>query len=267
LESFNLTLSNTCSPFEIDFGSEGLQSYFPYYRFLFRYFDNVALEGTCKTDYNYRNSFDHNYKKIGIIDSTITNNALKNSLIRNVTGRFLLNSNSKENQQKILELFLRTSTNEDHKNELKDLAGASMELTPGNEISNLMLVTSENTLKDLHSVINNPTVLYFWSGKSESHLKSVHNRVTELSSRFPEYDFIGINTDSNYKNWNKTLTKYGYNTGKEFQFENIYDAERKLVLYSINKVIIVDENYNIIVGSTNLFNSSVEQSLLGYLNQ
>jgi len=252
---------------EIDFGSESLQSYFPYYRFLFRYFDNIALIGSCKTDYNYKNSFEHNYKKIAIIDSTITNNSLKNSLIRNVTGRFLLNCNSTENQQQILELFLESSTNQDHKNELIDLANSSMKLTTGNEISNLMLVTSENTLKDLHSVINNPTVFYFWSSESESYFKSIHNRIAELRSRFPEYDFIGINTDSKYRNWINILTKFGYDKGKEFQFDDISKAEKSLVLYSINKVIIVDENHKIIVGSTNLFNINVEQSLLGYLNQ
>jgi len=252
---------------EIEFGSESLQSYFPYYRFLFRYFDNIAMHGSCENDYNYKNSFDHNYKKIAIIDSTITNNSLKNSLIRNVTGRFLLNCNSKEYQQQILELFLQSSTNKDHKSELIELANSSMKLTAGNEISNLMLVTTENTLKDLHSVINNPTVFYFWSSESERHLKSIHNRITELASRFPEFDFIGINTDSNYKNWIKILTKYDYDKGKEFQFDNISKAEKSLVLYSINKVIIVDENNKIIVGSTNLFNYNVEQSLLGFLNQ
>jgi len=36
---------------EIDFGSENLRSYFPYYRFLYRYFDNLALKKYSENGY------------------------------------------------------------------------------------------------------------------------------------------------------------------------------------------------------------------------
>jgi hypothetical protein len=251
----------------IDFGSETLRSYFPYYRFLFRYFDNLAMKASDETDYYARNSFDHSYRKIELIDQTIINDSLKNSMITSITGRYLLSCNESESQEKVLNLFLKTNSNKKHHDEIKDLASASMKLTPGNKISNHALITTENTIKDLQTIIKNPTVLYFWSEKSMNHSKNIHYRVSELNSKFPEYDFIGINTDSNFNNWISIVNKSGFKKGKEFQFENTSKAEKELVIYTVNKAIIVDKNGVIINGSTNLFNINIEEILLGYLNQ
>ncbi len=251
----------------IDFGNETLRSYFPYIRFLFRYFDNMALAKNNESNFYNKNSFTHSYSKIKIIDSTITNNSLKNSLVRTIAGRYLLKCNSKDNQQKMLTLFQEINTNTTHLKEIADLAESSMKLTPGNEIPNLFLVTAENTLKAMHGIINNPTVIYLWSDESEKHYKNIHYRVKELNSKFPEYDFIGINTDSNYNKWIHIVSRQGYNKGREFQFEDISKAEKSLVIYSMNKTIIVDEKAKIINGSANLFNKNIEEILLGYLNK
>ena len=252
---------------DIDFGNETLRSYFPYYRFLFRYFDNMALEKNNEINFYNKNSFTHYYSKIKIIDSTITNDSLKNSMVKSIAGRYLLNCNSKEQQEQMLTLFLEVDTNESHQKEITELANASKKLTPGNEIPNLSLVTPENTLKTLQGVINNPTVFYLWSSKSENYYKNIHYKAKELNSKFPEYDFIGINTDTNYKSWINIVTKQGYNKGKEYQFEDINKAEKSLVIYSLNKAIIVDEEGVIINGSANLFNKNIEEILLGFLNQ
>lgn len=252
---------------DIDFGSESLRSYFPYYRFLFRYFENIALNESDDTNYPNRNSFDHNYHKIELINETITNDSLKNSMVRNIAGKYLLSCNEKEMQEKILALFLKVNSNKKHQKEINKLAAASMKLTPGNNISNLLLVTTENTLKDLHSIIKNPTVIYLWSSNSVSHYKNIHYRVSELNSKFPEYDFIGINTDVNSTNWLNVINKNSYKKGTEFQFENLSKAEKELVIYTVNKAIIVDKKGAIINGSTNLFNVNIEDILLGYLNQ
>ncbi len=251
----------------IDFGSEKLRSYFPYYRFLFRYFDNVALLENGESDYYKRNSSEHNLHKIELINTTITNDSLKNSLVKSITGRYLLNCNEKESQEKILTLFLKVNNNKKHQEEIIEVAKSSMKLTPGNKISNLVLISTENTIKDLHTIINKPTVFYLWSSKSVSHYKNIHYKVTELNSKYPEYDFIGINIDSNYNDWLQIINKYGYSKGKEYQFENIKKAEKELVIYTVNKAIIVDKKGNIINGSTNLFNTNIEEILLGYLNQ
>ena len=59
-----------------------------------------------------------------------------------------------------------------------------------------------------------------------NHNKNIHSRVADLKSKYPEYDFIGINTDSNYNNWMAIINKSGYKTNLEFQFENVSKSEK-----------------------------------------
>ena len=141
-----------------------------------------------------------------------------------------------------------------------------MQLTPGKTLPNVMLVSHDNVMKDIHTIINRPTVLYFWSAESVKHFKNLHSRAAELKSKYPEYDFIGINTDTHFKKWKEVVTKSGYNTAHEYQLENIKDAEQKLLINSMNKAIIVDRKGTIRDGHTNLFSPTIEDNLLGFLN-
>ncbi|MBT8256490.1 MAG: hypothetical protein KJO23_08115, partial [Bacteroidia bacterium] len=58
---------------QIDMGNENLRSYYPYYRFLSFYLDNLAFEKYKDSSPYDRNSYKHNYHKIHLIDSLITN--------------------------------------------------------------------------------------------------------------------------------------------------------------------------------------------------
>src|SRR5690606_20070799 len=126
---------------------------------------------------------------------------------------------------------------------------------------------TDNVLKDLQSIVTAPSVIYFWSGQSAAQYKNIHSRAAELKSKYPEYDFIGINTDTHFKKWLQTVKKTGYDANKEFQLENIADARKKLVLNSMSKAIILDKNAVILEGKTNMFNTDFEQLLLGFLNR
>jgi hypothetical protein len=248
---------------KIDLGSEQLWGYFPYYRFMYRYFDNLALEGCADKSYDYRHSFKHNYKKIKLIDSLVTNDSLKNSLVKNIAGRYLLTCNDSKNQKKMLDTFLKINTNTSHLNYITELSEFSMNMTNGKTIPNLLLVTPDNTVKDLHSVIYKPTVIYFWSSYSQNHFKEIHARVDLLKSKFPKYNFIGINTDDKPNEWLNILAKYDYNKSFEYQFDDINKAEKSLVIYSVNKAIIVNKEGTIKESSTNLFSLNIEDILAG----
>jgi hypothetical protein len=248
---------------KIDFGSQDLWSYFPYYRFMYRYFDNLALEGCDDKGYAYKHSYKHNYNKIRLIDSLVTNDSLKNSLVKNIAGRYILTCSDSKNQKKMLETFLKINTNSSHLNYITNLSESSMNMANGKTIPNLLLVTTDNTVKDLHSVIYRPTVIYFWSAHSQNHFKEIHSRVDVLKSKFPKYNFIGINTDEKTNEWLSTISKYNYNKAFEYQFEDINKAEKNLVIYSVNKAIIVNKDKTIKESSTNLFNLNIEDILSG----
>lgn len=250
----------------IDLGNEDLRSYYPYYRFLNRYIDNLAFQNYKGNRYVNKHSFVHSREKLLIIDSLITNKALKNHLLRTSTMRYLFHANNIEEQSNIMKLFLTLDSDENHKKEINRLAEATMKLTVGNSIPNVPIVSTDNTSKQLHHCIKRPSVLYFWSSQSIKHYKDIHSKASELQSKFPEYDYIGINTDTNFKKWRNIVLKSGYNKDFEFQLENIDEAEQELVINSINKAIIISKDGIILESNTNLFSKSIEGLLLGFLN-
>jgi len=251
----------------VDFGKEDLFYHYSYYRYLNRLFDNYSFKRYKGETYFNRKSFVHNYHKIAIIDSLIANDSLKNSLVRNNVRRYLVNAKKEENERKMVERFKEISSNKKHHKEIEKLADATIRLTPNHTIPNLKVLTTNNTVKDLHSTIRKPTVLYFWSSSSIKHYKNIHSRASELHSKYPEYDFIGINTDTHFRKWRNIVKAAGYDNQREFQFENIDDAQHKLVINSVNKAFVIDGNGKILEGNTNLFDRSIENQLLGFLNQ
>jgi len=250
----------------VDLGSEELRSYYPYYRYIGYYLDNLAFEQyQGKQAYN-RDSYLHNRYKMELIDSLITNDSLRNSLLRTAAARYFLNAQNEHNEWDILERFTNLSSNErDHK-ELTGLAEATIQLTPGHTIPNLALLTTEHEVKELHSCFKRPTVLYFWSAESVSHYKKIHKRASNLRHKYPEFDFIAINIDTHFGKWKQVVSASGYQPKYEYQFERFDIAEMKLIINSVNKSMIVDTDGSIVSGNTNLFGGHIEQQMLGYLN-
>lgn len=251
----------------IDLGNAKLRSYYPYYRYIRYYMDNLAYEAYKDEASFDRNSFTHNYNKIILFDSLVTNDYLKNSLIRTSATRYFLHAKNEANGQKMLSHFLQLNTNDEDHREVTKFAEATMKLMPGHTIPNVMLLTSDNTVKDLHSTLNSPTVFYFWSNKSISHYKNIHTRANDLRNKYPEYGFVGINIDAHFKKWLKVIQNSGYNELTEYQFENFKDAEQKLIIDTVNKAMIVDGDGVILNGNTNIFDMTIESQLLGFLNQ
>ncbi|MFT5435848.1 MAG: hypothetical protein ACI840_000488 [Ulvibacter sp.] len=252
---------------DVDFGSNALQSYYPYYYFLDWYLDNISFEKYFKKSKLDRKSFTHNYHKLKIIDSLITNDSLRNNMLYSLTRRCLVNGSDPQEETQILKLFLAHNNNPKQHTEMKELARAAVKLTSGNKIPNVLLVNSENTVKDLHSIISKPTVLFFWSSLSVKHYRNMHSKAVELSKKYPEYDFLGINTDTHFKKWRSIVLQSGYNKASEFQFDDIEDAQQKLVINSANKAIILDKDGSILQNNSSLFSTNIESLLLGYVNK
>lgn len=250
---------------KIDFGNDDLWFYYPYYRFLNRYFDNIIAE-KAKPRLE-RTSFDFSLKKLRVIDSLMKQDSLKNSLTRYTALRYLYNTKNAKNGEKFFDAFSKINTNPRFLREINELLQSTLKMAAGNPLPNVLLINMDNTAISMPNVVEKPTVFYFWTSSHPDQVKTLHNRAAELHSKYPEYDFIGINTDSHFRKWRTTVAKLGYNASKEYQLENFSEAEKTLVLSMRSKAIIVDKNKTILDGNTNMFNNNFEQLLLGYLNR
>ena len=250
---------------KIDFEREELRFYYPYYRFLHRYFTNLIVSknepGISRISYQF--SLD----KMKAIDSVISNDSIKNSLLRITAKRYLFSAKVAEEEKRFYEEFKKVNNNPKHLKEISELTEVTIKMSKGNPVPNILLLTSDNTVTGLHNIIKKPSVLYFWSAKAPNQARVIHSRIAELKSKYPEYDFLGLNTDDHYRNWRSNVNSMGYDPTMEYQLENVSESEKTLVLSSMNKSIILDKDKMILDGSTNIFNTGFEELLLGYLNR
>lgn len=249
----------------IDFGSENLRFYYPYYRFLIRFFDNLVLS---RHDFGVdRNSFEFSKGKLLAIDSLATTDSLRNSLSRFTATGYFLRAKEEAEQNRFLEEFKKVNNNPIHIEEIEELMENTINMSIGKTIPDVRLLSMENTIVNLHEIINKPTVLYFWSIHSLEQGRVIHNHASELKSKYPEFHFIAINTDDHFRQWRSQVNKEGYKHSEEFQFDDVTLAEKTLVLANLDKAIIIKKDKTILDGNTNMFNSGFEQQLLGFLNQ
>lgn len=251
---------------KISFQKDTMEVYYPYYRLLHTYLDNRVLDSFNRKEVFNRSDFELNKYKLNLIDSIVENKDIKNHLLYSSTRSFLLYTKDTTEEKEFLDLHNKLSSCPLSKSNLKDLSVYTLHIKPGSKAPDIELLTSNNTEVNLLSIINQPSVLYFWSSKNIKHQKNIHTRVSELHAKYPEYRFIGINTDHHFKNWRSEIQKLGYDMENEFQLYNPEKAEKELVVTSYYKVLILDENGVIRNGHTNIYHRSIENELLEYLN-
>ncbi len=256
---------------DVDYNNKNLRAFFQYYRFLNTYFSNIALnqyfEHTHDSVFN-KKSLHYNLDKLALIDSLVTNDSIKNDLLKYTAGPFIYYSKSNSNTKAILSDYKTRCTNGKDIKRMQRLASSVMQLEPGTKLPIIKVKNSENEIINLSSIIKNPTIVYFWSYNSKSHFIDSHRKIKELKVKYPELNFISININKDKHNlWKRSLKQQKFPVKNEYQFVEPEKAKKDLVINRIQKVMILDKNAIIADSNANMFDTYFEELLLGLLNK
>ena len=251
---------------EINYNAAHLSDTYTYNRFLSWHFNNLALYSYYKNDHTHaefnRYSKDYNVAKIELIDSLVTNEYIKNNLLKYSVREFINRSEDYLVSEDLLKMFLAKSTNKKDKSEIKELAKAIEKLRPGNTIPNISLVGYDGKNVDLASLIKKPTVIFFWNTNFKHHYRNSHYKAMKYKEKFPEVNFIAINiNDSNSKHWKSTIDQFDFPTDTEFKFEFPNKGKKTFALGSIDKVILLNKNQTIVKSNANIFDDKFAYNL------
>lgn len=255
----------------IDYNANHLSHFFSYNRFLFSHIDNLAIK-SYYNDHPYHSKFDrhnlcYNKSKLDLIDSIISDETIKNSLLKYKTRDYVSYNHTEGEADEMLNYYLPKSTNEEDKKNIKELVSSLKLLRQGNPIPNLAIINYNNTETSLNSVIDKPTIIYFWSSNSKMQYRNSHYKVRKLQPEFPHVDFISINLNRNDdKTWKAIIDNYDFPTEKEYRFKYPKKARKTLALNYLNKAIIVNEDGTILHPNVNIFKSDFTE-MLGELPQ
>ncbi len=243
----------------VNFNDNELKKLYAYNRYLNYYFTNSSLTDS-------KDRMGSVIYKLNLIDSLVQHPYIKNNLLRRVTTNFLLESKNNNDSSRMLKHYLSVSSNKKSQRDLKKLARAISKLRPNNILPEQDLITSEGEIIKLSSLFNKSiTALYFWSMDKKEHYIKAHKKASYLSAIYPDIDFVAINTDDEQtKNWLKTIKRHRYNPNTEYEFKYPKCSSEELVIYSTDKVILVDREGKIINAKASLFSSVFEKQLMQY---
>ena len=251
---------------DIDYNNAALSDFFIYNRFLYSHFNNVALNAFYKNSeedaiFN-RHSVIYNLEKLKLMDEYVSNDSIKNKLLKNTTRDFISMCEDSTETAQVISSFLEKSTNPKDKDYMKGLAVALKQLKPGNTIPNVELVSYENETYKLSDLITKPTVIYFWSSNLKIHYKNSHFKSQDLAKKYPNINFIAINiNDNDNRYWKKTLNEFKFSTNNEYQFSNPAEGKQTLSVNTIYKMIVVDKDMRIVDAYYNMFQPRFEDVL------
>ncbi len=251
----------------VNLNNTNLQELYTYQRYINAYLDHEAYKryGT-RASYNTV-SYTHNHNEIEAIKENITNTSLKDSKLYRTGRIFIANSNNKEDVDNIFKLLMSSITSEEVKNKMSALYITHKKMEAGNKIPDLMLVDAGQRMVTLTSTLQKPTVIYFWSYNNHMHMENSHKKAHDLQSKYPEFNFIGININDENDLWTQHLRQHKFDPSKEYRFDDPFHARRSLVITDISKTIVLDKKGKILNSHANLHRSNFEDELLAYLNQ
>ena len=250
----------------INKNNPNLSDLYTYERYLNAFIDNQSFM-TYGAEQPYNTvSFIHNINEIEIIDKYIKNPKLRDyKFLR--TGRiYLANSNDKDGAEQIFKKLHKNITNPNMQDQLESLYEGHKKMGAGNKIPDLLLIEPNPERKvTLTSRLLKPTVIYFWSYNNQMHMENSHAKAKKLSSKYPEFNFLGINVNHEDKMWKRHLKKHPFNVKNQYRFDKPDEAKRKLVINDISKTIVLDKDGIIINSHANLHKATFENELLTLL--
>ncbi|MGP1994389.1 transaldolase [Zobellia laminariae] len=220
----------------------------PYYNFMINHIGNMSYmtcSHACAIKNNVvRNQLHFNKHKLHIIDSLVQEKELKDNLFRYVAFDYLLKvHDSEKNNEEFIAGFRELSNNNKHMGEIDALYEGIKNIQPKKEIPNVAVtsITGDTmTLKQI-AAKNNKTVFYFWSATDRMHFENIKRRIEQLSSKKPEYSYVGINIKTSETNWKAMLEISGLDQTNQYRSSDFEELTKSLVIYPLNKCIITDD--------------------------
>ncbi|MDD7888077.1 hypothetical protein [Flavivirga sp. 57AJ16] len=245
--------------------------YYKYHRFLKHNLSNISLkEHSAHSDDKDFNIYSlcYNLDRLKLIDSLVTNTAVKDKLLYDFTMSYISKNKNVENNTVVLKSYLSKTKSEEDKNKITSYTNSINNLKEGSNLPSIKLIDYANVEFDINSIINTTTVISFWSHTFHKHFKDNHKKIKELKIKYPEVVFITINIDNHeLEKSRQSLKRNKYVFKNEYVFKNPKEAIKTLAIHPMTKALIIDKNKKIVNSHTNIFSVKFEKQLLDLLNR
>lgn len=226
----------------IDYNHQGLTYLRPYYNFMKYHLGNLSVMSCmekCSDMELESNQLHFSKHKLVLIDSLVQQNELRDNLYRNVAVDYLLRHDNEENIGKFMAKFDKLSGNNRHLGEINYLYEGIKRMQPSKELPELVLYSADESpvsLADLSK--GKKTVFYFWSGSEMGHFRNISKRIEKLKSKYPEYNFVGINLRTDMNRWKTLIENHNLSPSEQYWSDDYDKITHTLIISESNKGIV-----------------------------
>jgi len=256
---------------EINYNDDFLKDYSNYNTFLRSNFNNIALNvhyEHAKDSIFNRTDLCYNLDRLKLVDSLVTNNTIKESLLYGYTIAYLTKNKNTEVNNILLKSYIAKSNNSSGKEMATRITSSLNNLVAGATIPEIKLINYKNNVLNINSIINSTTVISFWSHTYYEHFKESHYKIKELKAKYPEVKFVLINIDTyGLEASTNSLKRNLFPFANEYRFVNPKASIEMLAIYPMTKALIIDNRKKIVNNNTNIFAINFEGQLLGLINR
>src|SRR5690606_38770417 len=125
-------------------------------------------------------------------------------------------------------------------NEIRKISNAVQHLIPGKPLPKEEFINTFGEDVDLLHMVNNQTVVFFWTVSAKSHFEGAHKKAFELKQKYPNLNFIAINIDDSKSDWEKTLNEYNFQHAVELQAKDAKRLKEEWVITKIHRTILLN---------------------------
>lgn len=241
----------------IDFNNPTLTHFSPFVKYLTHYMNNVTYEYSNCTEDKLKTSLN----KLNVVDSLFVIQPVKNRILNSIAFSYLMDDQNTEKNKVFMKLFNELCTDKECLTEINKIATSIQTLKEGNTLPELEIIDLKGNTISSKSIINNKSVIFFWTADATSHLSASHKKAIDFQKMHPDYQFIAINIDNNHEEWIKVLSDYNFGTIKEYQVKDFDSLKDKWAFTKLQRTLVIDEKGSIKYGFENLFDVNFPKCL------
>ncbi len=219
----------------IKINQKDFTDFYAYRNYVKNYFINKANKISIK-----ENKKSNSLILLNQINNELEKSDFKDDLLQSATLSCILDENCNFNEkQKAIDTFYNSCKNRKKIKEIKHINNSMQYIQSGDKLPKLMLLdyNGKSFIINNNSFDKN-TVIYFWP-KERSRILYMLKRLKYLENKYPDINFIGIDSQLDNYNWKSYLKSNHLNIKNQFKL-NSENAE-KWFCNELPRAILVDK--------------------------
>ncbi len=184
---------------KINLNDERFSEYKPFTRYL-------AVRLNSILDHKkFKSVFDESIAKLGIVDSLIADEKVKNRILNNVAFQYFIEDQDEENNTHFLKTYKALVKDTVFQREIFDIKKSIHFLAPRQSLPFVDLIDTKLNPLILKDTLQEQTVIFFWTKNALNHFNQSQQKALQLIQSHKNLTFLSINIDSDRNSWQKLI--------------------------------------------------------------